>query len=120
MLIIMTITICGVLLMHRQQTQPAQAQSLLKDVTGLTLAAQSYSRDHVSRGQPLPSSISLQDLVNSGYISAADIRAFDGMIVTIYPIDVDTYPQSVLIRMQLSDGRQITAMADGSIQQKAR
>ena len=39
------------------------------------------------------------------------------MDVTIYPMTSEAYPQSILIRVRMSDGVQIVAMADGSIQQ---
>jgi hypothetical protein len=65
----------------------------------------------------MPSSVSIRDLVGSGYISAEEVRDFDGMDVTIYPMTSEAYPQSILIRVRMSDGVQIVAMADGSIQQ---
>jgi hypothetical protein len=93
------------------------SQRVFKHLPNLVIAAQSYSRDHVSRGQPMPSSVSIRDLVGSGYISAEEVRDFDGMDVTIYPMTSEAYPQSILIRVRMSDGVQIVAMADGSIQQ---
>ena len=53
-----------------------------KQVAGATFAG-AFSRDLTARGQPLPPTVSLRELVSGGYIAAADLRAFDGMDVTI-------------------------------------
>jgi hypothetical protein len=112
LLVAAAIVVCVVLVFHWQHSK-----RVFKNLPNLVIAAQSYSRDHVSRGQPLPSSVSLRDLVGSGYVSAEDVRAFDGMDVTIYPMVGDAYPQSILVRVRMPDGVEIAAMADGSVQQ---
>ena len=81
------------------------------------MAVESYSRDYVSRGQPFPSSVTLQDLVNGGYISAKEVQPFDGIEVTIYPTVNHSNPQAILVRARMPDGVQIVARADGSVQQ---
>jgi hypothetical protein len=91
-----------------------------KNLPKVILAAQTYSQDQVAHGQPLPASVSLRDLVASRYVSAEDVRAFDGMDVTVYPMTNDTDPNSILIRVRMPDGTQIAAMGDGSIQQLPR
>lgn len=83
----------------------------------LASAVQSYSRDQISHGQPVPSSVTLRDLATSGYISAESVRDFGGLDVTLYPTTNDADPQSILIRVRMPDGNQIAAMGDGSIQQ---
>jgi Flp pilus assembly protein CpaB len=85
----------------------------------LALAVESYSRDYVSRGQRLPSSVTFQDLVNGGYISAREVRAFDGMKVTMYPT-ASTNSRTVLVRVRMPDGTQFVTLADGSVQQESR
>jgi Flp pilus assembly protein CpaB len=86
----------------------------------LVSAVQSYSRGHISRGQPIPSSVTLRDLVSGGYIPAKDVRSFDGLDVAFYPTVSDSNPQAVLVRVRMADGSQIVALADGSIQQLPR
>jgi len=88
-----------------------------KGLAKLAAAEQSYLRDHVSRGEPSPASVTLRNLVSGGYISTDDARAFDGMDVTFYPTVGDSDPLAVLVRVRMRDGVQIAAMADGSIQQ---
>jgi hypothetical protein len=48
------------------------------------------------------------------------VSAFDGMEVTVYLSVNDTAPNAILMRAQLTDGSQIVALADGSVQEVAR
>jgi hypothetical protein len=81
-----------------------QRSQTFKGLPMLAAAEQSYLRDHVSRGQPLPASVTLRDLVSSGYISTNDVRAFDGMEVIFYPTASNNDPQAILVRVRISDG----------------
>ena len=83
----------------------------------LAMAVESYSRDYVSRGQRLPSSVTLQGLINGGYISAGEVRAFDGLEVTMYPT-ASTDPQAILVRVRMPDGVLYVTRADGSTRQE--
>jgi hypothetical protein len=83
----------------------------------LAVAEQSYVHDHVSRGQPLPASLTLRDLVSSGYISADEIRSLGEADVTFYPTVTGADPAAILVRMRLPDGGQIAAFTDGSVAQ---
>ena len=112
--VVITFVICSAFVLQRLEANRSTAR-FPTALTSLVIAAQGYCRDHVSTKQAFPSTVSLQTLVESGYISARDVRAFDGMNVTIFPTDVDTYPQSKLIDVQLRDGRLVIALADGSI-----
>ena len=86
----------------------------------LTAAIHSYSLDAKEHNSNLPSSISLQELITRRFLKHEDISAFDGMQVTVYLSVDEATPQAVLMRAQLSDGSQIVALADGSVQQVAR
>ena len=86
----------------------------------LAAAEERYLHDHAFPGQPLPASVTLQDLLGGGYISAGDVRSLDGADVTFYPAATNLTPQSVVVRVRLSDGSQIVALADGSVQQLPR
>lgn len=88
----------------------------------LAAAEQRYIREHVSRGQPLPASVTLQDLVSGGYVSADEVRSLDGSDVTFYPqaISSNSQPQDIVVRVRMPDGVQIAQMVDGSIQQLPR
>jgi hypothetical protein len=94
-----------------QHQQPA-----FNDVSGLISAMQMFSRDLTARGQPLPATVSLRELVGSGYIAASDVRAFDGMDVMISLTADESQPQEVRIRVRGPDGTVTTLLADGSVQ----
>ena len=103
--------LASVILISHWQYQPA-----IKNLPKLITALQSYSRDRVSHGQPLPASVTLRDLANGGYLSTNDVQAFDGMNVTFYPArDTATDAQAILIRVRMPDGSQVVGKADGSI-----
>ena len=103
------------LLVSRWQHSPS-FQSLPK----LAAAMRSYSHDQVSHGRPLPSSVTVQDLVSGGYISAGEVRDLGGADVTFYPSASESDPQAVLVRVRMLDGSQTVALADGSIQSVSR
>ena len=50
------------------------SEQTFKILPKLAAAEQSYVRDHVSRGQTVPVSVTLQDLVLGGYVSADEAR----------------------------------------------
>ena len=114
-LVVVAIVICVALVSHWQRSQPA-----FKDAPKLVAAAQAFSRDQAAHGRPVPASVSLHELTSGGYIATNDVRAFDGMDVTVSLAASDAYPQSVLIHVRMSDGTEIAAMADGSVQQLPR
>lgn len=88
-------------------------QNLPQLIAGL----QSFARDHSAHGQTLPPEISLQDLIRGGYLSANDVRAFEGMDVVFSTQADDTQPDSIVARARTQDGQYICALADGSVQQ---
>ncbi|HAO80386.1 MAG TPA: hypothetical protein DCQ92_15740 [Verrucomicrobia subdivision 3 bacterium] len=126
-LVVAAVVVCVLIISYWRQRPPPTfkdspklilaIEALKNDPPKLVAAAQVFSRDRVSRGQPLPSAVTLRDLITGGNISAEDVRVFDGMDVTIYPMVSDTTPQAILIRVRMPDGFQIAAMADGSVQQ---
>jgi hypothetical protein len=65
-------------------------------------AIHAFSHDVTASGKPLPDTVSLHELVNGGYISAADAGEAD--------------PQAILMRARLPDGSVSALMADGSVQ----
>jgi hypothetical protein len=88
-------------------------QNLPQLIAGL----QAFARDHSAHGQILPPEISLQDLIRGGYLTAEDVRAFEGMDVTFNTDAKDNQPGSILARARTRDGQYICLMADGSVQQ---
>ena len=115
LLVVAAVVICVALVSHWQRSEPA-----FKDAPNLVAAAQAYSRDQAARGQPLAASVSLRELISGGYITTNEVRAFDGMDVTVSPTASDTNPQAILIHVRMPDGTEIAALADGSVQQLPR
>ena len=94
-----------------------RSEQTFKILPKLAAAEQRYEHDRVSRGQPLPASVTLQNLVSGGYISADEVRSLDGSDVTFYPAVTDATPQAILVRVRMPDGVEIAAFADGSVVQ---
>jgi len=92
----------------------AALQSLPHD--RLDTAVQSFKRDR----KPTDSTVPLRELVAGGYLRAEDIRGLEDRDVTVSLSADETSPQMVLIRVRASDGSDIVALADGSIQKVAR
>jgi len=94
-----------------------RSEQTFKILPKLGVAEQHYVRDRVSRGQPLPASVTLRDLVSGGYISADEVRSLNGADVTFYPAVTDATPQAILVRVRMPDGVEMALTADGSAQQ---
>jgi hypothetical protein len=113
------VVVCVALIFHWQRSQP-----VFKDAPKLAAAVHAFARDRAARGQPLPTSISLRELVNGDYIATNDVHAFDGMDVTISLAPslaaLDADPESILIHVRMPDGAQIVLLGDGSIQQVSK
>ncbi|HEY5912838.1 MAG TPA: hypothetical protein VJA21_19775 [Verrucomicrobiae bacterium] len=95
---------------ERQQTPFQNAPKLIS-------ALQAFSRDQTAGGRQLPSEVSLQDLLQGGYLTTDDVRAFAGMEVTLSTQADDAHPQMILARARTPDGQCVCLMADGSVQQ---
>lgn len=105
------IIVCVAVTIYWQGKQP-----MFKDAPKLISAMQAFTRDLTARGQSLPAAVSLRELVSGGYIAANDVRAFDGMDVTISLTADETRPQEILIRVRMPDGSVTALLADGSVQ----
>jgi hypothetical protein len=88
-------------------------QNLPQLIAGL----QAFARDHSAHGQTLQPEISLQDLIRGGYLTANDVRAFDGMDVVFSTQANASQPDSVVARARTQDGQYICVLGDGSVQQ---
>ena len=89
-------------------------QPVFEDLPGLISALQAFSQDRTKQGQPLPSTVSLRELVSRGYISSNSVYAFEGMESTIWLTANETEPQKVLMSARLPDGSVSAVLADGS------
>ena len=76
-----------------------------------------YAQDLRSRGEPLPPSITLDELVRGGYLRTEDARPFEHAEVTFYTDADETRPMSVLMEARMPDGQVHAVLGDGSVQQ---
>jgi hypothetical protein len=92
-------------------------QPVFEDLPGLIFALQAFSQDRTKQGEPLPSTVSLRELVSRGYISSNSVHAFEGTESTIWLTVNETKPQQVLMSARLPDGSVSAVLADGSVHQ---
>jgi hypothetical protein len=86
----------------------------------LVAAARAYTRDLQVRKQPIPQSITLEELVALHFLQPGEIEAFRGLKATIVLTADGSGPQAVLMQVRLPDGGEIKLLGDGSVQQGAR
>ena len=90
------------------------------DSAKLFSALEAFSQDRRDAALPIPASLTLRELVASGYLGTNDVRAFEGTEVT-FQLDSDlTRPQEVMIRVKLRDGTQMVLLGDGSVQRVSK
>ena len=86
----------------------------------LVAAARAYTRDLQVRKQPIPQSVTLEELVALHFLQPGEIEAFRGLKATIVLTATESGPRAVLMRVSLPDGGEIRLLGDGSVQQAAR
>ena len=86
----------------------------------LVAAARAYTRDLQVRKQPIPQSVTLEELVAFHFLQPGDIEAFRGLKATIVLTTDASDPQAVLMRVRLPDGGEIVLLSDGSARQVAK
>ena len=97
-----------------------RGQRVSQDASKVVAAVHAFVRDKSTGGHAMPSSVSLRDLINEGYITTSDVRAFDGMEIAISLTIDETRPQEILCRARLPDGTVIANLVDGSVLQLPR
>ena len=88
-----------------------------QDFARLVKAMQEFSRDRAAAGEAPPVSVSVPELVNSGYLAALDARVFADMDVSLKLSGDLNQAGSILIEVRLPDGSVIAQTADGAVQQ---
>src|SRR6267142_5634591 len=91
-------------------------QKKFENAPRLISALQAFTRDQTTRGRRLPPEISLQDLLQGGYLTTNDVRAFEGMEETFRTQADHSHPQMIFARARTADGQFICLLADGSVQ----
>ena len=86
------------------------------DPARLLVAAQAYADNLKAQNLPEPASVSLDELIARKLVAESDVSGFAGMEVTVSLNGNKSRPQEMLIRVGMADGREIAALADGSVQ----
>jgi hypothetical protein len=80
-------------------------------------AVESFVRAQQTHGVTVPDTVSLNQLVTSGFLGADEAAPFGDLRVT-FPTAVDqTHPQEIIARVSLRSGGVILELVDGSIQE---
>jgi len=92
-----------------------------KPVDGMKIisAAHNYTRFLIQNQQPIPQAVSLQVLVDKGFLQPADIGPFQGLKAAIALTKRGSGP-SVLMRVQMPDGMDLVLFEDGVTQKIKR
>jgi hypothetical protein len=86
----------------------------------IVAAARAYTRDLQVRKQPIPKSVTMEELVALHFLQPGEIEAFRGLKATIMLTADASNPQGVLMRVRMPDGGEFVLMNDGSAQQVSR
>jgi len=84
------------------------------------VAARAYTREAQARKQPVPASISLEELAALHYLKPEDIEAFRGLKAMIMLTGDARDPKTVVMRVHFPEGGDVVLLEDGSAQQMAR
>lgn len=86
----------------------------------IVAAARSYTRDLRARNQPVPKSVTLEELADHHFLKPEEVAAFRGMSATITLSSTESGPKTVLMRVHFPDGGEVLLLADGTVQQAGR
>jgi hypothetical protein len=86
----------------------------------IVAAARDYTRDVRLRKEPIPKSVTLEELIALHYLKPEQVEAFRGLKATIELSTADHGPKAVLMRVLMPDGGEVKLLGDGSVQETAR
>jgi hypothetical protein len=118
--IVVAAAVACILLAGLVLPKPKAQKPHLVDGERMVKAFAQYVKDASKRREPPPSSITLDALLQLGYLTSEDVKPFEGAKVTFYAGADETRPQSVLCAAQMPDGTVQAVLADGSVQQLTR
>jgi hypothetical protein len=101
----------GMIFLHVSNRSSGQV-----DAAKIVTAAWSYSGALRTQGRPVPASVTLEELIQLGFLKEADVSGFAGMQVSVNLHADPKRPQDVLLRARLQDGTELITLADGTVQ----
>ncbi len=112
-LVVVCFAVIAVVELTSRQSHPVNGERLIR-------ALAQYAKDLHSHGVALPPAVSLDTLLQSGYLTPQDVEPFEGAKVTFFLGATGTNPQGVLMEAHMPDGTVQLVLADGSVQQVAQ
>jgi hypothetical protein len=83
-------------------------------------AARAFTRDVRLHKEPVPKSITVDELVALHYLQPEQIEAFRGLKATVMLSTDDLSPKAVVMRVLMPDGGEVRLLSDGTVQEAAR
>jgi hypothetical protein len=83
----------------------------------IVAAARAYTQDLQVRKQPIPQSVSLDELVAGHFLKPEDVAVFRGAKATVMLTSEDHGPKAELMRVRLPDGGEVVLLGDGSVRE---
>ena len=87
------------------------------DGARLTAALARYAQDRRTLGEVPGPSVTMESLVQKGYLTPQDVKPFQGATVSFFAETGDADPQGVLVEARMPDGMVVAVLGDGSVQQ---
>ena len=111
----------------RRRTEWRHAVSALQSLPRdrMDEAVHACVRDRKAHGSAAPKTLSLNDLINGGYLRSNEVGELSGMDAT-FPVAANetnpdsTIPRDIVACVRLSDGSKVIELFDGSIQMSTR
>ena len=79
-------------------------------------AIQKFAQDRKATNGVVPPTVSLYELVSSGYLPPQDAEAFAGAPVVFHTVANENFPELIRAETRLSDGQIVLLLIDGGIQ----
>jgi hypothetical protein len=86
----------------------------------IVAAAHAYTRQLVAAKQPIPGTVSINELLGRGYLKPADVGPFLSLDAVIILTSDASNPRAALMRVRMKDGTDFLLFNDGSTQQITR
>jgi len=112
--VVVAVLLCAVFIVRFLQS-PSDAGRV--DGQRLLGAARAYEARVKARGEPVPSTVSLAELLRLGLLKESDVAGLRGFEVLVHLQADEKRPGDWLVRARLPDQGEMVVLVDGSVQQ---
>jgi hypothetical protein len=104
----------------REVSESKRVHSLVASLSydRIDSAIHKWVDDTRSRGLVVPSTVSLHELMSTGYLMGREVRGLEHRDVAFTTQTLPIDPSEAWITVRLSRGREVIGLGDGSIQQR--